>query len=202
MTTQYTHPSVVAPYPGAPRTGEVPLLPPMPPMQQQVPPGYPPAQPPRKSKGGLITAAIVGAAAIALTAGAIGGLIGNHMATAPTAAAPAAPPAPTAEQVHVATVDLCTRFAAGDRAMPSPQNTGFDVIPSYNYIAEALRDNPAADNAIRDAVGESLKLARDQAAHFSNTPAKGAIQPANGWTVDAANAADQRVWDLCKAYGG
>lgn len=196
MATQYTHPSVLSPYPN---TGEV-RLPPS--MQPPMAPGYPPAQPPRSPKGALITAAIVGAAAIALTAGAIGGLIGNHMASSPAPAAPATPPAPTSEQVHVATVDLCTRFAAGDRAMPSPQNTGFDVIPSYNYVAEALRDNPAADSAIRDAVSASLKLARDQASHFSNTPAKGAIQPATGWTVEAANAADQRVWDLCKAYGG
>lgn len=202
MTTQYTHPSVVAQYPGAPRTGEVPLLPPMPPMPQQVPPGYPPAQPPRKSKGGLITGVIVGAAAIALTAGAIGGLIGNHMATAPTAAAPAAPPAPTAEQVHVATVDLCTRFAAGYRAMPSPQNTGFDVLPTANFIADALRDNPAADSGIRGAAEKSLLLLRQHAESASGEPSRGAIQPATGWTADAANTADQRVWDLCRAYGG
>lgn len=151
-----------------------------------------------------VTAAIVGAAAIALTAGTIGGLIGNHMATGPTptAAAPAAPPAPTTEQVHAATVDLCTRFAAGDRAMPTPQNSGFDVIPSYNYIDAALRDNPAADPAVREAVVESLKLYRDQAAQRSHEPAKGAIQTNVTWSADMANTADQRVWDLCRAYGG
>lgn len=201
MTTEYIHPSMLAQYPPAgPRSGEVPIM--IPPM----PPGYPPAQPPRKPKGGLVAGAIVGAAAIALTAGAIGGLIGNHMATAPSAqsasAAPATPPAPTADQVHTATVDLCTRFAAGYRAMPSPQNTGQDVMPSYNYISEALRDNPTADNAIRDAVGESLRLARDQVAHFSHEPAKGAIQTNTPWSPDVANTADQRVWDLCRAYGG
>jgi len=171
-------------------------------MQPQ--PGYPPAQPPRSPKGGLITAAIVGAAAIALTAGAIGGLIGNHMATgsAPAAAAPAAPPAPTTEQVHAATVDLCTRFAAGYRAMPSPQNTAFDVLPTANFIADALRDNSAADSTIREAVDKSLQLLRQHAAAASGEQTRGAIRPAVGWTADAANNADQRVWDLCRAYGG
>jgi len=175
------------------------------PLSSSTQPGYPPAPPPRKSKGGLITAAIVGAAAIALIAGGIGGLIGNHMATAPApaaATAPATPPAPTAEQVHAATVDLCTRFAAGDRAMPTPQATGFDVIPSYNYISEALRENPDADSAIRDAVADSLRLYRDQASKLSHEPTRGAVQPAIGWTASMANTADQRVWDLCKGYGG
>ncbi|BCI84788.1 hypothetical protein MTY66_64130 (plasmid) [Mycolicibacterium sp. TY66] len=167
-------------------------------------PGYSPT-PPRKAKGGLITAAIVGAAAIALTAGGIGGLIGNHMAAAPApaaAAAPAAPPGATAEQVHASTVDLCTRFAAGDRAMPTPQATGFDVIPSYNYISEALRENADADSTIRDAIADSLRLYRDQASKLSHEPARGAVQPAIGWTASMANTADQRVWDLCRGYGG
>lgn len=193
MSTEYPR----AQYPPAgPRGGEVPF-----PSSMQ--PGYPPA-PSRKSKGGLIIAAIVGAAAIALTAGGIGGLIGNHMATAPapTASAPAAPPEPTAEQVHASTVDLCTRFAAGYHAMPSPQNTDMDVIPSYNYISEALRENPAADGAIRDAITNSLRLARDQASKLTHEPAQGAIQPATTWTAEVANPADQRVWDLCRAYGG
>jgi len=188
MSTEYP--------PTAPRGGGVPF-------SSSTQPGYPTA-PPRKSKGGRIAAAIIGVAAIALTAGGIGGLIGNHMATAPApaAAAPAAPPAPTAEQVHTSTVDLCTRFAAGDRAMPTPQATGFDVIPSYNYISEALRENPDADSTIRDAVADSLRLYRDQASKLSHEPARGAVQPAIGWTASAANTADQRVWDLCKGYGG
>lgn len=59
--------------PAAPRGGEVPF-------SSSTQPGYPLA-PPRKSTGGMIAAAIVGVAAIALSAGGIGGLIGNHMAT-------------------------------------------------------------------------------------------------------------------------
>lgn len=199
MATHYTHPSVLSPYPN---TGEVRLPPSMQPPTPQMAPGYPPAQPPRGPKGGLITAAIVGAAAIALTAGAIGGLIGNRMATSPAPAAPAASPAPTAEQVHTATVDLCTRFAAGYRAMPSPQNTAFDVLPTANFIADALQENPAADSTIREAAEKSLQLLRQHAAAASGEQARGAIQPAAGWTADAANNADQRVWDLCRAYGG
>lgn len=163
------------------------------------------AQPTRRPNGGLITAAIVGAAAIALTAGGIGGFIGNHMAAGSAAqSAPpsaAAPAAPTAEQVHAATVDLCTRFAAANRAMPVPQNNGFDVIPSYNYVSEALRENPAADGAIRAAVNDSLRLARDQVAHFSHEPASGAIQPSTNWSAAVATAASQKVWDLCSTYG-
>lgn len=167
------------------------------------PQSYPPP-PTRKAKGGLITAAIAGAAAIALTAGGIGGLIGNRITAGPAATAspqPAPPPpAPTAEQVHAATVDLCTRYVAANRALPSPQNNGFDVIPSYNYMAEALRENPSADSAIRDAVTESMRQTRDQAAHFSHEPAAGAIQPPITWSPTEATAAAQKVWDLCSAY--
>lgn len=196
MTDQYTYPPAVgAAYPAAP--GAMPPVPPTP------PPFYP-APTPRKGKGGLIATVIGGAAAIALTAGVVGGLIGNQMAGTTVASPPptATPPAPTAEQVDAATIDLCTRFAAGYRAMPSPQNTGFDVIPTASFISDALRDNAAADSSIRDAVAESLNLLRDHAAAASGEPARGAIQPPNTWTATAANIADQKVWDLCRAYGG
>lgn len=197
MTDQYTYPTPAAAYPAAPG-----VLPPAPPNPQM--PQFYPAPPPRKRKGGLIAAAIGGAAAIALAAGVVGGLIGNHMAGTTAAAPPpaAGPPAPTSEQVHAATVDLCTRFAGGYRALPSPQNTGFDVLPTANYIADALRDNPAADGSIRDAVTRSLALLRDHAASASGEPTRGAIQPPTHWTAAAANEADQRVWDLCRAYEG
>lgn len=71
MTDQYTYPAQVATPPSAPGS----YMPPLPPLPQ----AYPPPQP-RKGKGGLITAAILGAAAIALSAGGIGGLVGNHIA--------------------------------------------------------------------------------------------------------------------------
>lgn len=196
MTDQYTYPTHVATRPAAPG-GQMPPLPPL-------PQAYP-LQQPRKGKGGLITAAIVGAAAIALTAGGIGGLIGNHIATgsAPQSApqAAATPPAPTTEQVHAATVDLCTRFAAGYKAMPSPQNSGFDVLPTANYISDALRDNPAADTDVRSAVTKSLTLLRAHVAVAGGERSQGAIQTPTNWTAAAANDADQRVWDLCRAYG-
>lgn len=190
MTDQYTYPTPVTAYPAAPGA-----LPPAP------PPFYP-APAPRKRKGGLIAAVIAGAAVVALTAGIVGGLIGNHMAGTTAASPPpaATPPAPTAEQVHAATVDLCTRFAAGYHAMPSPQNSAADVIPSLAYITQALNDNQAADTTIREALTESVKLARDQASKLTAEPARGAIQPATTWTAAAANVADQKVWDLCRAY--
>ena len=194
MTDQYTYPTHVATRPSAPGS----YTPPLPPLPQ----AYPPPQP-RKGKGGLITAAIVGVAAIALTAGGIGGLVGNHIAagSAAQSSPPAASSAPTSAQVHAATVDLCTRFAAGYHAMPSTQNTAADVIPSLTYITQALNDDQVADGTIRNALTESLKLARDQASKLTNEPARGAIQPSTTWTSAAANEADQRVWDLCRAYG-
>ena len=159
----------------------------------------------RGPRRGIIVAAGIGAFVAVLVVGLLGLYVGSRLtnSTAPQQQpTQATAPGPTADQVHAATVDLCTRFAAGYRAMPSPQNTGFDVIPSLNYIADALRDNPVADSKIRDAVSESLRLAREQASHLSNEPARGAIQPSTSWTPEAANAADQRVWDLCRAYGG
>lgn len=193
MTDQYTYPPARANYTAGP--GAAPPVPPTP------PPFYP-APTPRKGKGGLIAAVIGGAAAIALTAGVVGGLIGNQMAGSTVASPPptATPPAPTAEQVHAATIDLCTRFAGAYAAMPSPQNTGFDVLPTANYISEALRDNPQADSDVRAAITESLDLLRDHVAVISGARAEGAIQIPSGWTADAANDADQKVWNLCKAY--
>lgn len=193
MTDQYTYPPPATAYPVGPGA-----MPPPPPTPQ-----FYPAPTPRKRKGGLIAAVIGGAAVVALTAGVVGGLIGNHMAGTTAAAPPpaAAPPAPTTEQVNAATTDLCTRFAAGYRAMPSPQNTGFDVLPTANFIADAIRDNPAANGSIRDAVTESLKLLREHAASASGEAPRGAVQPPTSWTAAAANDADQRVWDLCRAYG-
>jgi len=194
MTDQYTYPAHVATRPSAP--GSYP--PPLPPLPQ----AYPPPQP-RKGKGGLIAAAIVGAAAIALTAGGIGGLVGNHMAggSAPQSSPPAAASAPTAEQVHAATVDLCTRYVAADRARPVPQNNGRDTMPSYLYVSEALREDLAADPAIRAAVTNAMRFQQDQIAYFSHEPAAGAIQPPVAWSPEEATAASQKVWDLCKGYG-
>lgn len=196
MTDQYTYPAHLAPRPSAPG-GHMPPLPPL-------PQAYPPP-PNRKGKGGVITAAIVGTVAIALTAGGIGGLIGNHIAAGSAAQssppAAAAPPAPTAEQVHAATVDLCTRYVAADRARPVPQNNGRDTMPSYIYVSEALREDAAADPAIRAAVTQALRFQQDQIAYFSHEPAAGAIQPPVAWSPEEATAASQKVWDLCKVYG-
>ncbi|MFV1501381.1 hypothetical protein [Mycobacterium kansasii] len=153
-------------------------------------------------------AAVIAACVAVFIAGIVGVYVGNRTATRdqPTVqAAPAASasaPTPTAEQVRAATVDLCTRFAAGYRAMPSPQNTSFDVVPSANYIADALRDNPVADPAIRDAVTKSLALLRDHAAALSREPSAGAIHIPQDFRAAPANAADQRTWDLCRAYDG
>ena len=190
MTDQYAYQPPVTAYPSG---------------SAAMPPGPPfyPSPAPRKRKGGL-AAAVIGGAVVALIAGVIGGLIGNRMAMGTTASPPppsAAPPAPTTEQVHADTIDLCTRFAAGYKAMPSPQKSSADILPSYNYISEALNANANADKAIRDAVTQSLKMARDQISNFSDQPQVGAIEPSKTWTAEAANAVDQHAWDLCKAYG-
>lgn len=196
MTHPYTYPStMVSPNPaGAPGFGGPPPLSPLPPQLRAE----------KKPRRGLFVAAAIGAVFAVFAAATLGVVVGSQLTTNATQArltTTSTAPAPTAAQVRLATVDLCTRFAAANRAMPSPQSTGFDVIPSLNYIGDALRDNPAADKAIRDAVAESLRLARDQASRLSNEPARGAIQPSTTWTPDAANAADQLVWDLCRAYG-
>lgn len=199
MTDQYTYQPPVGAYPGGPGA-----MPPAPPAPQMPPtPQFYPTPPPRKRKGGLIAAIIGGAVAVALTAGIAGGLIGNHLADTNAASPPpvATPPAPTAEQVTTATTDLCTRFAGAYAAMPSPQNTGFDVLPTANYISDALRDNPVADSDVRAAVTRSLQLLRDHIMVVSGTRAQGAIRIPDGWTASVANTADQKVWDLCKAYG-
>lgn len=199
MTDQYTYQPPVATYPGPGAMPPAPPTPPMPPMPQFYP--APPA--PRKHKGGLIAAVIGGAVVVALTAGVVGGLIGNHMAGTTAAPPPpaATPPAPTAEQVSAATIDLCTRFAGAYAAMPSPQNTGFDVLPTANYISDALRDNPVANGDVRTAVTKSLQLLRDHVVVVSGERAEGAIQIPGNWSASVANQADQKVWDLCKAYG-
>ncbi len=192
MADQYTYRTPAATYPGGPGT-----MPPAPPTPQ-----FYPAPAPRKRTGGLIAAVLGGAAVVALAAGVVGGLIGNHMASTTSAQSPQPSMAvPTAEETHVATVDLCTRFAAGYHAMPDTQSSAADVIPSLTYITQALSDDRAADSTIRDAMAESLRLARDQASKLTKEPARGAIQPATTWTAQAANTADQRVWDLCRAYG-
>ena len=158
-----------------------------------------------KARRGVVAAAGVGALIAVFAAGIGGVFVGSRLNDAPTASEPtttAAPPPPTEAEVKAATVDLCTRFAAAYRAMPVPQNTGMDVIPTLNYIADALRDNTIADPGIHSAMEQSLKLFRDQTSYLmKNEAPRGAIQPATDWTPEASNAADQRVWDPCRAYG-
>lgn len=205
MTYPYT-PTAVSPRP-ADRTGFPVSAPP--PFGAPIPlPPAPDRREGQQSRRGPVVAAVIAACVAVFIAGIVGVYVGNRTATRdqPTVqAAPAASasaPTPTAEQVRAATVDLCTRFAAGYRAMPSPQNTSFDVVPSANYIADALRDNPVADPAIRDAVTKSLALLRDHAAALSREPSAGAIHIPQDFRAAPANAADQRTWDLCRAYDG
>lgn len=185
------------------------LAPPRPPMAPVPLPPPPPSR--RETNGvrrGLATAGVVGACIAVLVSGVVGVYVGTLTATKDQPAAqavqapPSSPPTPTAEQVRSATVDLCTRFAAGYRAMPSPQNSGFDVVPTTNYIADALRDNPIADPSIRDAVTKSLEFLRNHAAALSREPSAGAIHVPRDFKAAPANAADQRTWDLCRAYDG
>lgn len=204
MTYPYT-PTAVSPRPGD-GTGFGASAPP--PFGAPIP--LPPAPPRRggsRSRRGLVIAGVIAACVAVFVSGIVGVYVGNRTATKDqpaVQAAPAAPsaPTPTAEQVRAATVDLCTRFAAGYRAMPSPQNSGFDVVPSANYIADALRDNPIADPGIRDAVTKSLAFLRDHAAALSREPSAGAIHTPQDFKAAPANAADQRTWDLCRAFEG
>jgi hypothetical protein len=171
----------------------------------------PPQYAPREISRRRIALAVATAASLAaFIAGVSGVYVGSRLTGNPNqqdgphavpTSPPSSPPAP-AGQVHAATVDLCTRFAAGYRAMPKPQNSSFDVVPTANYIADALRDNPTADPGIRDAVVNSLSGLRAHIALASGADTAGAIQIPQGWTAEAANTADQHVWDLCRAYEG
>jgi hypothetical protein len=179
---------------------------PLAPQNHTLPP--PPPDQAQRHRGGGRSRVVVGTVVVltAVFGAGLGGvLVGAHLnrtSPAATATPPTSPQTPKAEQVRAATVDLCTRFAAGMRAIPIPQKTGFDVIPTINYITTALADNPAADSEIRAAVADELRLQRDQASAFSHEPAAGAIQPAPGWTADQSNDAVERVFKLCRAYQG
>lgn len=183
------------------------------------PPPYPPAQtagstppgtPTTAHRSGVRRAGTAAAvAAVAFVAGLAGVIVGAQIASAPTTSPPAAgpssgspPAAPDPTQVRTQTIDLCTRFAAGYAAVPSPQKSAADVVPATNYISDALRDNPIADPGVRAAVTESLRLFRSQAAALSREPSKGAVQPPADWTAAASNAADDAVWSACNGYLG
>lgn len=146
-----------------------------------------------------VIAAVFGAALI-------GVIVGTHLAspsrTASTSVLDVSPPAPSLEAVRAQTVDLCTRFATAYAAIPSPQNISADVVPAANYVADALRDNTAADSGVRAAVTKSLQLLRDHGAALSREPARGAVRPPTNWTAAAANAADDQVWAACNGYQG
>jgi hypothetical protein len=133
-------------------------------------------------------------------AGFAGVIAGIHIGSTPVPTP--APPSPTPDQIRSETVDLCTRFATGIRAMPSPQKSALDVIPTISYIAAALSDGPDADGEIRAAVLEDLRLAREQAAALTHEPPAGAIQSPGGWTAAAGNDADEHVFKLCRAWRG
>lgn len=199
MTNLYTYPAAV----GGPQPAGIPHF-------GGPPSAMPPAAPPwgvqKKPRPRLLIGVAIGAVVAAFAAGLLGAVVGTHL-NGPSTPTPAAQPTtttpvPSSAQVRSATIDLCTRFAAGYRAMPSPQNSAADVIPSLNYIADALRDNPIADSKIRNAVAESLRLARDQASELIRERSSGAVQPSTTWNVELANAADQHVWDLCRSYAG
>lgn len=152
---------------------------------------------------------VAGIVVLVFTAAFAGVIVGAQITSRPTASPSAAAPSsgphaagPDPTQVRAQTIDLCTRFAAAYSAYPSPQKSAADVVPTANYISDALHDNPIADPGVRSAMTESLHLFRDHAAGFSHEPAKGAVQPPTGWTAAAANAADEAVWSACNGYQG
>lgn len=162
--------------------------------------------PPHRSKNRLLW--VVGGCVLALAAvicsGAIGVAAGVHLNNQ---AAPSnstlTPEAAAAEEVRTSTVDLCTRFAAAYAAMPDAQKSGADIIPTVNYISDALGANVNADPTIRSAASELLDQMREHAAALSREEHTGAIQPpALPWSADKENAASQRTWDLCRGYKG
>ncbi|TXH20006.1 MAG: hypothetical protein E6R06_23000 [Mycobacterium sp.] len=139
--------------------------------------------------------------AAAFVLGLVGGLLGAHISPSPAPPAQVTAAEPSADEVRAQTIDLCTRFAAAYAAIPAPQTASADMIPATNYVSDALRDNPIADPGVREAVGKSLRLMREQSAALSHEKSRGAVQPPNGFNAAPANAADDRVWDQCYGYG-
>ena len=173
------------------------------------PPSAPPSVPPHlaprpaaRTRWPWIVAIAAALVAGAIAGGVAGVITGAHRARPVTTTSPAAPMPPTVEQVHAQTVQLCTAWAVGTRAMPIPQTRAIDVLPSINYIAAALAANPVADPGIRAAMTTDLALSRQQADALTNEPAAGAIQPATGWSADASNDSEENVFKLCRAYTG
>ena len=172
-------------------------------MNAPLPPAYPPSTPPyygphtQRGAGRRHWTSLLGATAATvgiIAAGAGGVIVGTRMTRAESASSP------SIETVRAQTIDLCTRFAAAYAAMPTPQKSGLDLIPTASYLADALRDNPLAGSAIRDSIRDSLEQLRDHAARLSGEPVRGAIQPPTTWSVDVANLADQQAWDACRAF--
>ncbi|SHP44671.1 Uncharacterised protein [Mycobacteroides abscessus subsp. abscessus] len=146
-----------------------------------------------------VAALLSAAFGMGLAGGIVGGHIKSPAAPAPSAAAAAQP---SADEVRAQTVDLCTRYAAGYGSIRSPQNEAADIVPAANYVSDALRENAYADPSVRAAVMESLRLMREHGAALSHEPARGAVQPPNGFRAAPANAADDQVWDRCWNYEG
>lgn len=137
----------------------------IPPIAGSTRPGYPmppapPPIPPAGRRSGGVRRAATSAALVACVFGAgVGGVaVGAHLAPRPTTATPlpaTSPPPP--EVVRAQTINLCTRWAAAYAAIPTPQTRAADVVPATNYVADALRDNPAADTGVRAAMLKSLQ---------------------------------------------
>lgn len=175
---------------------------PIPGAPVDLPPGAPPYSPATNNRRTVRrTVGVATLLAAAFGMGLAGGLLGAHINPPPAPPVPAAATEPSAAEVRAETIDLCTRFAAAYAAIPSPQTASADMIPATNYVSEALRDNTNAEPGVREAVEESLRLMRQHSAALSHEKSRGAVQPPNGFNAAPANAADDRVWDACYAYG-
>jgi hypothetical protein len=171
-----------------------------PPIAPSVPSGSAPSYPVRRS-GWWITAVVIAAFFSGIAGGSVGVLVGTHTRqTAAPVEHTASTPSPA--EARAQTFDLCTRFAGAYAAMPDTQTTGLDVIPTVNYIADALRDNPVADPQIRAALNNEVRLMREKIAAFSREPQHGAVQaPPLPWDATELRINSGRTWDLCENYG-
>lgn len=145
--------------------------------------------------------AVAAACVVAGAAGVAAGFV--HFSTAPPTAGTAVSVAPaSADQVRLATVELCTGYASAYAALPDGQSSPADVIPAAAAISTALRENPSADAQIRAAVIDSVRLLQGEAAWLSQVPAQGAIRPPDDPHNRQGRVADQHVFDLCRDYRG
>mgnify|MGYP007086569973 FL=1 len=103
---------------------------------------------------------------------------------------------PSAAEVHVQDVSLCTSYAIINSAMVTPDKVGSDLLPTVTALQVALADNPDASTPVRVAVTDLTSVYRARVAAHGNVRARGLAEPPP-YSMDTENAAVEQVWTVC-----